>query len=274
VRKLLQRTIEDIGGKTVVAADGQQALEIVDRARQSGRMVDLVLMDMQMPVMDGYQATTQLRVGGFDSPIIAVTAHAMQGDQEMCLQAGCDDYISKPINLRELIEMIRTYTRGSASSLPASRDAQDLRGTRDDNGPTAKPASFGKSANRRSRILIVDDSAQVCKMMSMLLDARGYEVHWAVEGVAAVDSARQFLPDVVLLDLGLPDISGYEAAARIRAIPDLENCILIALSGSSGADTEQRSLQAGFHHHVVKPADIDELEKLFSRRPAEQHSSN
>jgi two-component system CheB/CheR fusion protein len=265
VRHLVQRSIRDVGGETIVAANGLQALEAVEHANRSGRPVDVILMDMQMPFMDGYQATTQLRSNGFSRPIIALTAHAMVGARQKCLDAGCNDYVCKPIDRRRLIGLIRRHVERDAHRL-----AMGPHGTE----ATRNSDSLQESAHRKTRVLFVDDAPLVCRMMWMLLEGRGYDVRCAENGSDAIDAARDFCPDVVVLDLGLPDISGYEVAARIREIPALESCVLIALSGSSGEDTTQRALEVGFHHHVVKPADIDELEKLFSAHPAEQHSSN
>ena len=103
-QKLISILLQKMGFDVVIADDGRQA---VDKAVQQS--YDLILMDMQMPVLNGYDATRELRNKGCKTPIIAVTANAMTGDEEKCLEAGCDGYLSKPINRAELTDVIGTY---------------------------------------------------------------------------------------------------------------------------------------------------------------------
>jgi CheY-like chemotaxis protein len=97
-----------------VAADGRQAVEMARAAEASDEPFDLILMDMQMPVLDGYDATKQLRDHGYDRPIIAITAHAMESDRHKCLAVGCDDYVAKPLDMTKLIQLIRSFCRSSS----------------------------------------------------------------------------------------------------------------------------------------------------------------
>jgi len=97
VKKILQRH----GAEVETAANGAEGFD-----KAINGEFDIVLMDIQMPVLDGYRATEKLRENGFKRPIIAITAFASPQDREKCLLAGCDDYIPKPINSTELVQMI------------------------------------------------------------------------------------------------------------------------------------------------------------------------
>ena len=118
-RQIISLRLNQHGAEVVPARNGKEALEQVRDAAEQGRPIDAVIMDMEMPVLDGYEAVRQLRAGGFTGPIIAVTAYAMSKDRDECLGLGCDDHISKPIDwdrfFRKLIQLL-TVRNGSSAS--------------------------------------------------------------------------------------------------------------------------------------------------------------
>lgn len=116
IRFLTQHFIRQVGGEVLLAENGKQALAIAEEQRALGKSLDIILMDVQMPEMDGLTATRHLRGSKYAGPIIALTANAMDSDREACLNAGYTDYLSKPIDATQLIDMLRRYAQ--APSLP------------------------------------------------------------------------------------------------------------------------------------------------------------
>ena len=112
------------------------------------------------------------------------------------------------------------------------------------------------------RVLLVDDNVDSTEPLSILLQAKGHATQIASSGEAAIELADEFQPDVVLLDLGLPQMDGYEVARRLRARPNGEERVLVALTGWAGRDVRTKAAEAGFDYHLVKPVNWDELERI------------
>jgi CheY-like chemotaxis protein len=113
-------------------------------------------------------------------------------------------------------------------------------------------------------VLAVDDNVDTVTTMSMLLTAYGHCVRTAHDGRAAIQVALEFLPDVVLLDIGLPELNGFEVAERLRQEPTLAHVVLVAMTGYGKDSDRHRAMQAGFDHHMVKPVSFDEMAKLLA----------
>jgi len=155
-QRLIRTFLEKAGATVTIVDNGRAAVEHAQDAVEREQPYDIVLMDMQMPELDGYEATRRLREQGYDRPIIALTAHAMAGDRDRCLDAGCNDYLAKPIDRSRLIVTISGYlkdapadpadTTASASeasdavvAAAARIDQPDADGASGDNG-SSKPA--------------------------------------------------------------------------------------------------------------------------------------
>jgi signal transduction histidine kinase/CheY-like chemotaxis protein len=108
-RRLISHILHKAGAEVTLSVNGRLAFDLALKASKDAVPFDIILMDMQMPVMDGYEATKQLRENGWEKPIIALTAHAMKDDRQKCLDAGCNDYLTKPIDRNKLLEMVAKY---------------------------------------------------------------------------------------------------------------------------------------------------------------------
>jgi len=128
----------------------------------------------------------------------------------------------------------------------------------------AKPASPSPVVSSPRRILVVDDNEDAAEMLGTLLKMDGHEVFIAHRGAAAVELAGTSRPEFALIDIEMPGMNGFEVARRIRQIPSLAAVVLAALSGYSQEEDTRRSREAGFNHHLVKPADMDVLRRLIA----------
>jgi two-component system CheB/CheR fusion protein len=116
----------------------------------------------------------------------------------------------------------------------------------------------------RARVLLVEDNPDAAETLKMLLEVLGHHVRVAHDGVAACELAQANVPDVMLIDIGLPGMDGYEVAQRIRQHTDLRRIVLVALTGYGRDEDRQRVFAAGFDYHFVKPVDIDALQGLVA----------
>jgi two-component system CheB/CheR fusion protein len=132
------------------------------------------------------------------------------------------------------------------------------------NGHAAMPAPAYRARPHR-RILVVDDNVDAAESLGLLLRQMGHDVQIAHDGHAALEAARHGRPQIVLLDLGMPGVNGYDMVERLRKDERLADVRFIAVTGTSGDEARQRSHEAGFEEHLVKPLDMEMLRKLLER---------
>src|SRR5262249_26394115 len=128
---LIGHVLRRAGAEVTIVGNGKLACDATLAAQADNRPFDLVLMDMQMPIVDGYEAASRLRQAGYQRPIRALTAHSMGSDRKKCLDAGCDDFETKPIHRMRLLSLIGSYvhpeTTETAPGKPVAQAVRDLR---------------------------------------------------------------------------------------------------------------------------------------------------
>ncbi len=145
--------------------------------------------------------------------------------------------------------------------LPLATDEQNQQGGKSEEIP-ADPLGH-KSAGLR--VLVVDDNRDAAESLAKLLKALGNEVRITYDGPSALEEAATFRPNVVLLDIGLPGMSGYDVARRMRQMPEVKDAVLIAQTGWGQDEDRRLSEEAGFNAHLVKPLDATELRRLLAK---------
>ena len=125
------------------------------------------------------------------------------------------------------------------------------------------PTKIAQSTGAALRVLVVDDNVCAAKILEMLVEGAGHLVRMAHTGPTALTAALDYRPDVMLLDLGLPELDGWEVARRIRQTPLLHDIVLVAITGYGQESVRQRSLEAGFDYHFAKPADFEKVRQIL-----------
>jgi CheY-like chemotaxis protein len=210
--------------EVTLAENGQIAVARALAAIAGGQPFDLVLMDMQMPELDGYGATATLRAAEYRGPIVALTAHAMAADRDRCISAGCDDYLTKPIKRDELVEGVLRGIARRAIGVPARRisvpDAAPLVSDLVGDPDLAELVDeFVADLPTRSAALqtAVRDMAEVCRLAHQMKGSAGGFGFAPITAVAA-DIEQAAKSGAEALDLGrrIAELSGLCARARAR----------------------------------------------------------
>ncbi len=113
-------------------------------------------------------------------------------------------------------------------------------------------------------MLVVDDNVDTVTTLALLVTESGQDVRMAYDGTSVLEAALDYRPNVVLLDIGLPGLNGFEVAKQLRKQPALQNVVLVAMTGYGGVNDRQRSQDAGFNYHLVKPGDFGKLLQILA----------
>ena len=148
---------------------------------------------------------------------------------------------------------------------------------RTDLGEIPMPSSIPATANAQSggqcRVLVVDDNQDAADTLAMMLQLLGHQAHCIYDPRAVVDAVDAFVPDIVFLDIGMPGLSGYDVARNLRAHPGGDSLILVAVTGWGQPEDRRRTAENGFDHHLVKPADLAEIQRICNSFAQRTHDS-
>ncbi|MCP5125630.1 MAG: response regulator [Gammaproteobacteria bacterium] len=212
---------------------------------------NLILMDIQLPNMDGLQATRLLKqdkdIQINHIPIVALTSHAMVGDDKKAMDAGCDGYITKPINTRtflsEILLFIDPNVEGNQKSIPVEHIS-------------AKEVVCGY----KSRVMIVDDEPGNVKLICAILSTvEQFDILTAYNGKEALEIINNNKVDLILLDIMMPEIDGYEVTKIIKGNIDTKDLPIILITALNSEEDKKRGLDAGADEFITKPINKFEI---------------
>ena len=255
-RRVLHDLLRRWKMRPTVTDGGAAALGALVHAREQGHPFALVLLDANMPEMDGFEVARRVRdnIRLAGATIMMLSSSGQFGETARCHELGISHHLTKPIEQRELLAAIR---RALASELPARTAAQHL------------PAAMlpGQLPDRRLHVLLAEDNAVNQRLAASLLERRGHRVTIAANGREAIAALQRAHVDVVLMDVQMPEMGGFEATAAIRRRERDTGAHLpiVAMTAHAMTGDRERCLQAGMDEYITKPLDSKRLCAIVER---------
>jgi two-component system, cell cycle response regulator len=243
---LMSYLLTAFGHTVLKAVDGEEGVEVALRSKP-----DLILCDLQLPKLDGFEVAKQISDDAELSrtPIVAVTAYAMRGDRDRATASGFKGYITKPIVPEEFVSRTEEFLK------------TDLRSNLRPAGNATVPAkSAPRPSGTRAFILALDDRAVNLSLLRSVLEPSGYRVDTVDTVQKALTRARAERPDLILSDLHLPEVGGYEFLEAVKREPDLKNVPFILMSSTASDETAlAQGLALGANVVLFRPLEPEVL---------------
>jgi len=240
-RRILREMLAAEGINVDEASTAADGLEALRRVR-----FDLAILDVQMPDMDGFQLATAVRADKKikRTNLLMLTSAGQRGDGERCRELGIRGYLTKPISRSDLLEALGTVLAGSPEE--AGTPAVVTRHTIAESRATL-------------RVLLAEDNPVNQQVAVAMLVKRGHEVHVSSNGREAVEAVQERDYDVVLMDIQMPEMDGFEATHAIRALPKGKDLPIIGLTAHALSGERERCLSHGMSDYLAKPFKAHEL---------------
>jgi two-component system, sensor histidine kinase and response regulator len=262
-RRILQEIVLAWYMKPTLTETGPEALTHLERAYNRGTPFALVLLDAQMPGMDGFSVAERVQQDPrlANSAIIMLTSAGLRGDAARCREFGIKAYLTKPVKRSDLLEVVKVVL-GSQIVASENFSIVTTRSLREDQG--------------RLRILLVEDNRVNQTLAVHFLEKRGHDVIVAENGRAALEALAKQTPDLILMDVQMPEMDGFQATATIRKneLSSGNRIPIIAMTAHAMSGDKERCLAAGMDGYVTKPLRVETLfatiENVLSAPRSEQ----
>jgi two-component system cell cycle response regulator len=230
--KLVKSLLSLSNFRCLEAGDAEKGISMASQEKP-----DLILMDIQLPGMDGLTATEKIleKEDLKDIPVIALTSYAMEGDKEKALTAGCKGYITKPLDTRTFVTTISEFL-----------DNQNL-------------DERNRTAPYKKKILTVDDDPLNLKLLNKILSTSEYKIICATNGQEAIERVQEEVPDIILLDIMMPGLNGYEVTKVLKGNSKYKTIPIVLVTALDEEKEKAKGLEAGADEFINKPINAMEL---------------
>ena len=244
-RRILREMLGAEGIKVEEATTASEGLAAMRQAATKRAPYDLAILDVQMPDMDGFQLATAVRAdrGLARTRLLMLTSAGQRGDGERCRELGIRGYLTKPLSRADLLEALGTVLAGPEETAT----------------PDVVTRHTIAESRRSVRVLLAEDNPVNQQVAVAMLVKRGHEVHLAANGREAVDAVTHRDYDVVLMDIQMPEMDGFEATHAIRALPRGKALPIIGLTAHALSGERERCLSHGMTDYLAKPFKAHEL---------------
>ena len=249
-RAILLKMLESLGCYAEAVESGAKALRILKKAVRKEKLFDLLLLDMQMPEMDGEETLRAIKGDqeNKDVPVVILTSIGERGDAARLEALGCAGYLTKPIKQSQLFDTIITVLnrqKAQAKEKPLSIVTRH---------------TIEEQKHRRAHILLAEDNPMNQKLAVTLLKKAGYSVDAVEDGRMVIEAVKRRAYDLILMDVQMPEMNGFEATKIIREMEgDRKHTPIIAITAHAMKGDREKCLQAGMDDYISKPIEPQEL---------------
>jgi len=248
-RMVLTKILTGFGCRAEAAPDGQSGIEILRAKLAEDDPIQVLLLDMQMPNLDGHQTAAAIKADPDleYQKIIILTSIGQRGDANRFNEMGCDGYLLKPIKQQQLFEALLAVVGKPTSAAPKRRKLITRH-------------TISEQQKERPPILLAEDNSVNRKLVTTLLEKSGYKVDSVMTGKQAVEAVQQKRYGLVLMDGQMPEVDGFEATIMIRALEsEARTTPIIAMTAHAMKGDRERCLEAGMDDYIPKPIEPDIL---------------
>lgn len=256
-RTILEKMIRGFGCNAFAVSSGKEAINILKSFSGLNKPFQLVLLDMQMPEMDGEEVLAQIKNTPeiSDTTVIILTSMGQRGDAARLEAMGCNGYLLKPVRQKELFGALLNI-------LGRNKQNEDSKGKMS----LITRHSLNEQQRGMTHILLAEDNLTNQKLAIRLLQKAGYPVDVVSNGKEAIQAVQNKNYKMVLMDVQMPEMDGFEATQKIRALgAQFANLPIIAMTAYAMAGDRERCLEAGMNDYLSKPLNVDELFKLIEK---------
>ncbi len=255
-RMILSKMISSFGCYVVTASSGKEGIELLRQSKHSKQPFNIVFIDMQMPELDGAQTTRAIKRDDEISSIkiIILTSIGQRGDAKLCQEIGCAGYLLKPVRRADLLEIMRAVI--GQEKIIETEQSQHL----------ITRHSIAERKLRNRQILLAEDNPINQKLAVTLLKKNGYVVKTVENGLQAIEAIINGNYSLVLMDIQMPEMDGYEATKKIRELPnERAHLPIIAMTAHAMIGDREKCIQAGMDDYISKPIQPDELFTIIDK---------